>query len=1165
MNVTLAQKRFDVFTYEHHMPDDGEWDMTKKKTTVSNFIDIATQYKQGLEAHEPVDKDFGNPSRRVQDNRYILPWLHKMLFINVEWMDTVMRTEALTLCSWFISCADIDIIVEHWLSALKRAPVQLIPNSSVFYHSTVYALKNTAWYAQQDVTLKAATGFYTSVDPALPLAPYYYTPDEHIFNYHFKPVEKPDEDALGSLLSFQCKKSDPIRVLDLSRDITGKHMFNGHIFELMAALSQKHLSNFTVRFIGGNAEESVRGVVKNAVLNFFLVKNNLHCVSFYTPLDCIFDRKLYPCVFNSKTNYDTIPGRFVDTDSEMFTREFMFAENANQLLKLKAVQPVVPESSYDETGFIAGFNTLVLTLARVFPKQVRVLDAKPESRRFSSLVSFKQASFTNRDGLMRETIDVNGHAVCLWIDAQNCQFQMALRIGEQVFLHRVPLFVTFSHDLFDKKFLFCYTMADPINVFNARAFLESFMFVFKCAAAGWLFVVDTHPQRHPLSVVRCVTSLPHAQVSTEDRTLIFIDAIFGTTFVAAPSSRFQSSPSLPFLPGYKTFRNLDNIVALPESHRRLTFNLNDDSRIYSIAWSPDGTRLASTSDETVRVWGARTGNCLATLTGHTYTVTSVAWAPDGARLASASWDKTVWVWNPETGKCLITLEGHKDVVTSVAWSPDGARLASASSDTTVRVWEVASGDCLATLTGHTKSVTSVAWAPDGARLASASWDKTVWVWNLETGKCLITLEGHKDVVTSVAWAPDNKHLASASWDTTVRAWDARTGECLATLEGRADYVTSVAWSPDGARLASASDDETVRVWEVATGKCLAALTCHTDTVTFAAWSPASIVTSVAWSPDSSNPALAASLDDGAVNVWYKPKYQRILQMKGHKSYVVCVAWSPDGAHLVSASDDKKVRVWEIASGEQLATLTGHTKSVTSVAWSPDGTRLVSTSGDMSVRVWEVASGKCLATLTGHESVVRSVAWSPDGTYLASASDDKTVRVWEVATGDCLATLTGHTHRVTSVAWSPDGARLASASDDRTVRVWDASEYKCLATLEDHAKFVTSVAWSPDGAHIASASVDYTVRVWDANTYKCLATLRGHKKAVGSVAWSPDGARLASASDDRTVRVWDVDSGTCLTTLTGYTDVVTSVAWSPHGKRLASASDDTTVCVWAMQV
>jgi len=88
------------------------------------------------------------------------------------------------------------------------------------------------------------------------------------------------------------------------------------------------------------------------------------------------------------------------------------------------------------------------------------------------------------------------------------------------------------------------------------------------------------------------------------------------------------------------------------------------------------------------VWDARSGKELLTLTGHTEPVRSVAWSPDGQRLATGSWDNTTKVWPIGSDMELLTLTGHREYVESVAWSPDGKRLATASHDGTVQVYAV---------------------------------------------------------------------------------------------------------------------------------------------------------------------------------------------------------------------------------------------------------------------------------------------------------------------------------------------------------------------------------------------------------------------------------------------------------------------------------------------
>ena len=109
--------------------------------------------------------------------------------------------------------------------------------------------------------------------------------------------------------------------------------------------------------------------------------------------------------------------------------------------------------------------------------------------------------------------------------------------------------------------------------------------------------------------------------------------------------------------------------------------------------------------------------------------------------------------------------------------------------------------------------------------------------------------------------------------------------------------------------------------------------------------------------------------------WYY--WQRLCHLDqhtliGHRSEVLSVSWSPDGARLATGSADGTAKVWDAAGGREPLTLMGHAREVSSVSWSPDGTRLATGSDDGTAKVWDAAGGREPLTLEGHTGLVCSV-------------------------------------------------------------------------------------------------------------------------------------------------------------------------------------------------
>ena len=119
-------------------------------------------------------------------------------------------------------------------------------------------------------------------------------------------------------------------------------------------------------------------------------------------------------------------------------------------------------------------------------------------------------------------------------------------------------------------------------------------------------------------------------------------------------------------------------------------SLKHDHQVELVAWSPDGRRIATGSDNGVWVWDAVTGKGLLSLE-RGRGARSVAWSPDGRRIATGSDDGDFWVWDAVTGENVLSLK-HDHQVELVAWSPDGKRILTKTRRNEIRIWDVTSGE-----------------------------------------------------------------------------------------------------------------------------------------------------------------------------------------------------------------------------------------------------------------------------------------------------------------------------------------------------------------------------------------------------------------------------------------------------------------------------------------
>jgi len=293
-----------------------------------------------------------------------------------------------------------------------------------------------------------------------------------------------------------------------------------------------------------------------------------------------------------------------------------------------------------------------------------------------------------------------------------------------------------------------------------------------------------------------------------------------------------------------------------------------------------------------------------------------------------------------------------------------------------------------------------------------------------------------------------------------------------------------------------------------------------------------------------------------------------------------LAWSPKG-DLLAVTDIGQLALYpaDLATGgggQPIVREAHGGKEISSVAWSPDGARIVSLGHDRTFQFWTAAGEPTHSAPVSAIFTRPLVRWSPTGN-LVIASGSAVVFLVDVSGATPGPPVRGKAFaHIADLTWAPDGRSYYVPHNSWVVRMpTDAAEP--LATVRDSVKEITdyfqAAAVAPDGRVVVGAyrsDESNVIRVYSANLTKPgpeFEIPRGCNY-TRAIRFSSDGRRVAVRFLDGPICVWEVTGvkGRLVGAYRGHSERIEGLdglAWQPGTDRVASLDDDGSVHLWRL--
>lgn len=364
-----------------------------------------------------------------------------------------------------------------------------------------------------------------------------------------------------------------------------------------------------------------------------------------------------------------------------------------------------------------------------------------------------------------------------------------------------------------------------------------------------------------------------------------------------------------------------------------------NNRAASISWSPSGERLVEAGNGSTLVYGVdgklRTSQPKARLF-------EVAWSGVGNRVATLV-DSGAEIWDPDSGKLIRTIAFNpgtfiatQNRFADLAWSPREPLLATCDAGNTIQIWNVDTGDLLATIKAGGTMHSQLSWSRDGERVALAT-DQSLIVWEGHSGKLVREIQSASRI-TLATFSPLLDHAIATNGAGQFEVWDlaSNRSERVSSQRVESEYL---AWSPQDLLLASWGSSGVVQIWDHSKGLVRSEFQA-------AIWGDRSVV----WSSDGH--WVAAASADGSISLHDVLVGNVTLTLRGARAPVFAISQSPDQTHLAAVAGGS-LCVWDLSKpGPPLQFPIAGMQ----LAWSSAGTILVATMDNSLVEI-DAATGK----------------------------------------------------------------------------------------------------------------------------------------------------------------------------------------------------------------